>query len=160
MSRPNVRESIRLTACQNITHHTKAVYIYGPPRHSKHPTAMKHLYHCIEMKHLVILLLFIISVAALLTYILYFLTQSPWACSFVLAGTTALFTLENVYLLNELKDREEEVETLRASSNSSVLQKMKELELRVAALMAEREEQRRVIHKLKSVHAMRKAGSF
>jgi hypothetical protein len=34
------------------------------------------------------------------------------------------------------------------------------MELRVAALMAEREEQRRVITKLKYAHAMRKAGSF
>ena len=143
-----MRESIRLTACQIITRHAKAVYIYGPP-HSHSP-----------MLYLLLLLSLILTCALLVTGLIYFLTQSAWVCCFIMTAMTCLFFLENVKLLSDIKDKEDEIELLKLNHSKVTQIKLEELKLRIMSISAERDEQKHALARLRAVHKMRKMASF
>lgn len=114
------------------------------------------------MMHIAMLLGFIGTAAGFITYLLFIVTNNPWLCCFILAGTTVMFVLENLELQKEAKSKDEEIEVLNVGSSEEILKQMNGMVCEIKALKIEREEQRDTIHNLnfKLKQRIRKASSI
>ena len=110
--------------------------------------------------HCALLSVFIGVCATVVTLFLHSITENPWICCFILAASTVLFTLENCALLSEVQKKDEEIEVLRSTHNHNLLQKVRGMEVELAYLRKERENQRLVITNLRLRDMHNKSASF
>ena len=110
--------------------------------------------------HITLLVVFTTAWATLVTVILYVITHNQWVCSFILAGACALFVLENLGLLAEIKQKNEEIEVLQSTQSQKLLKQITFMEIELAQLKKEREQQRLRITNLKLMGRTCKSGSF
>ena len=101
------------------------------------------------MMHIAMFLAFLCASATLITYLLFIITQNPWLCCFILAGSTVMIVLENVELQQEVKRKEEDNEVLKTTCNEDIVKQMNRMSHEIKVLELQREEQKRVINILK-----------
>jgi len=110
--------------------------------------------------HFALLFCFTTTCAGLTTWVFFSMTHNPWVSSFFLAGVGVLFTLENIALIKEIKQKDEEIELLRATHSQTLLKKIQCMEVELRFLRKEREEQRILITNLRLMGLNRKSCSL
>jgi 3-phenylpropionate/cinnamic acid dioxygenase small subunit len=108
-----------------------------------------------------ILLFFVVSTfSTAITVSLFAITNHGWASCFVLSIIATILTLENSSLLSDLKQKEEEIELLKALHSDKLLHKVRQLESELNHIKKERERQRLFITNLQLTHRLFKSESI
>jgi hypothetical protein len=75
-----------------------------------------------------LLLLFITFFASIYTFILYSITNNPWASVFLTSAAAIIFILENMDLHTKLEESNNEIEIIKKTSQLTMMPKLNELQ--------------------------------
>ena len=107
-----------------------------------------------------LLFVFACACGCFITLSFYLITKHAWLSCFVISTIAAVLTLENSSLLSDMRQKEEEIEVLRAVNSEKLLHRVRQMEVELNYMRKDREKQRLVITNLRLMHKLRKSGSF
>ena len=112
------------------------------------------------LKKYTMLFIFACACSLLITFSFYAITHHAWVSCFILSVICTILTLENCSLLSELRQKDDEIELLKAVHSDKLLKKVMQLENELNFMRKEREKQKLIITNLQLTNSLRKSGSF